>query len=70
MNMTESFIVQDLYIPHKKSLVKSDVKPLTCHVCKKELNGISITAKMLNNEMIFLCSQHYESKPYKIILAN
>lgn len=70
MNMTESFIVQDLYVPHEKKLVKSDVKPLTCHICKKELNGISITAKMVNGEMVFLCSRHYQSEPYRIISVN
>jgi hypothetical protein len=66
MNMAESFIVQDLFMPHEKKLVKSDVKPLTCHICKKELNGISITAKVLNGEMVFLCSRHYQSNPYLV----
>ena len=68
--MGESFIVQDLYFKPGKKLVKSDVKPLTCHVCKKELNGISITAKMLNGKMVFLCAHHYASKPYRIALVN
>jgi len=66
MHMAEIFIAQDLYMRHEKKLVKSDVKPLRCHVCKKELNGISITAKVLNGEMVFLCSHHYESKPYNL----
>lgn len=68
--MADSFIVQDLYVQSGKKLVKSDVKPLTCYVCKKELNGISITAKKLNGKMVFLCTHHYTSKPYQIVLVN
>lgn len=68
--MTDNFLVQELYMKSGKKLVKSDVKPLTCHVCKKELNGISITAKTLNGKMIFLCTHHYASKPYQIVLVN
>ena len=68
--MADSFIIQDLYLKRGKNLVKSDVKPLTCHVCKKELNGISITAKTLNGKMVFLCAHHYASKPYRIVLVN
>lgn len=68
--MVENFIVQDLYIPHEKKFVKSDVKPLTCYICKKELNGISITAKVINGEMVFLCSLHYQSKPYQVVSVN
>lgn len=68
--MAETFLFQDLYLKHGKKLVRSDVKPLTCHVCKKELNGISITAKTLNGKMIFLCSHHYTSDPSKVVLVN
>lgn len=68
--MADSFIIQDLYQKHNKKLVKSDVSPLTCHVCKKELNGISITAKMFKGKMVFLCSHHYTAKPYQIELVN
>lgn len=68
--MVDNFIVQDLYLKHEKKLVKSDVKPLTCHVCKKELNGISITAKTFNGKMVFLCAHHYASKPYGIVMVN
>ena len=68
--MVESFIVRDLYLKHGKKLVTSDVKPLTCHMCKKELNGISITAKKLNGKMVFLCAHHYASKPYQIVMVN
>ena len=70
MTMVDNFIAQDLYMKHEKKLVKSDVKPLTCHICKKELNGISITAKMLNGNMVFLCSRHYQSDPYEVISVN
>ena len=70
MTMVDIFIAQDLYVTPKKKLIKSDVKPLTCHVCKKELNGISITAKMLNGDMIFLCSRHYQSDPYEVVMVN
>jgi hypothetical protein len=54
--MADGFIVQDLYMKYGKKLIKSDVKPLTCHVCKKELNGISITAKTLKMEKWFSCA--------------
>ena len=70
MIMADTFIAQDLYVKREKKLIKSDVKPLTCHVCKKELNGISITAKMLNGDMIFLCSRHYQSDPYEVVMVN
>ncbi|MDE1769288.1 MAG: hypothetical protein KGI28_01875 [Thaumarchaeota archaeon] len=64
--MADVFIAQDLFVRPQKKLIKSDVKPLTCHVCKKELNGISITAKVLNGNMVFLCSRHYKSDPYVV----
>jgi hypothetical protein len=35
-------------------------------VCKKELNGISLTAKEINQKTVFLCSHHYKAKPYEI----
>ena len=68
--MTDNFIVQDLYLKQEKKIIKSDVKLLTCHVCKKQLNGISITAKMFNGKMVFLCSHHYLAKPYQIVFDN
>ncbi len=68
--MADSFIIQDVYIPHGKKLVRSDVKPLVCHVCKKELNGISITARSIDGKMVFLCSHHYAFDPHKIALVN
>ena len=70
MIMVDAFIAQDLYVKHDKKLIKSDVKPLTCYICKKELNGISITAKILNGNMIFLCSRHYQSDPYEVVSVN
>jgi hypothetical protein len=70
MMMADTFIAQDLYVKHEKKLIKSDVKPLTCHVCKKELNGISITAKILKGNMVFLCSRHYQSDPYDVVSVN
>jgi hypothetical protein len=66
--MADHFIIQDVYFKRKKNLVKSDVKPLTCHVCKKELNGISIAAKMFDGKTVFLCAHHYGAKPYQISL--
>jgi hypothetical protein len=68
--MTDIFLAQDLYVKQEKKMIKSDVKPLTCHICKKELNGISITAKVLNGNMVFLCSRHYQSDPYDVISLN
>ncbi len=70
MVMADDFLIQDLYMPYQKKIVRSDVKPLKCHVCKKELNGLSITAKTLKGKTIFLCAHHYSSKPYQIILVN
>lgn len=70
MLLADNFIVQDLYFKHEKKIVKSDVTPLTCHVCKKELNGISITAKMFDGKMVFLCAHHYAAKPYQIAMVN
>jgi hypothetical protein len=68
--MTETFIVQDLYLPNDRKAVRSGAKPLTCYICKKELNGISITAKNIKGKMVFLCSSHYESTPQQIISAS
>ncbi|SMH70718.1 protein of unknown function [Candidatus Nitrosotalea okcheonensis] len=68
--MVDSFLVQDLYLKHRKKMIRSDVQPLTCHMCKKELNGISITAKMVSGKMVFLCSHHYASKPYQVVLVD
>ena len=58
--MTETFIAQDLYLPHDKKEIDSSTKPLRCHVCKKELNNMSITAKNINGKTVFLCSSHYK----------
>ena len=68
--MTDTFIVQDLFLPHVKTLIKSEVRPLTCHVCKKELNGMSITAKIMNGKTIFLCSHHLKSNLQQIVSVN
>lgn len=57
--MSDTYIVQDLYVQKEKAHVRSDVKPLTCDICNKELNGLSITAKRKNGKMVFLCSYHY-----------
>lgn len=70
MTMAEIYLAQDFIIGSDKKFIKTDVKPLTCHVCKKELNGISITAKVLNGELVFLCSRHFDSKPYQIVSVN
>lgn len=67
--MADSFIVQDLYMKHEKKLVKTGVRPLTCHICDKELNGMSITAKILNGKSVFLCSHHYSAEPYQVVLV-
>ncbi|MDE1843593.1 MAG: hypothetical protein KGH95_08095 [Thaumarchaeota archaeon] len=68
--MADSFVIQEVYVSHGKKTVRSDVKPLLCHVCKKELNGISITAKNIDGKMVFLCSFHYAFDPHKIALVN
>lgn len=59
--MTDMFLVHDLYVPANKILTRSAVKPLTCHICKKELNGISITARAIDGKTVFLCSAHLDS---------
>lgn len=65
--MAETFIVQDLYLQNKRKTTKSSVAPLTCYICKKELDGISITGKNIKGKIIFLCSTHYGSSPQQII---
>jgi len=64
--LKNEFLFQDLYLKKSKSIIKSVVSPLSCYVCKKELNGISLTAKKVNGKMVFLCSHHYQTEPYKI----
>lgn len=64
--MADLFLYNDLYHKGKKNILNSTVAPLTCYVCKKELNGISITAKIIDDKTVFLCSHHYKPKPYQI----
>ena len=64
--MNEEFLYQDIYQKQKKNILNSTVAPLTCYVCKKELNGISITAKIIEDKTVFLCSRHYVPEPYQI----
>ena len=64
--MTEEFLYNDLYHKGRKNILIYAVSPLTCYLCKKELNGISITAKIINGKTVFLCSHHYRPKPYQI----
>lgn len=66
----DSFTIHDIYMPKNKKLIKSIVKPLTCYVCKKELNGVSITGKTMNGRTVFLCSYHFASKPNQIALVS
>ena len=66
--MSDRFILQDVYVGREKKMVKSAAKPLTCDLCKKELNGFSITAKKIDGKIVFLCSNHYKDvKPYQIV---
>ena len=64
--MIGQFLYNDLYHKEKKNILNSTVEPLTCYVCKKELNGISITAKTIDGKTVFLCLHHYTPKPYQI----
>jgi len=64
--MTETFLHHDLYHKRTKNILNSTVSPLECYLCKKELNGISITAKIIDGKTVFLCSHHYQPKPYQI----
>jgi hypothetical protein len=66
ISLKNEFLFQDLYIKKGKSILKSTVIPLSCYVCKQELNGISLTAKNINGETVFLCSRHLQAEPYKI----
>ena len=67
--MRESFLLQDLYVDKRKDIIKSTASLLSCYVCKKELNGGSITAKELGGKLVFLCSKHYRAKPHQILLT-
>jgi len=64
--LPNEFLFQDIYFKNNKRIIKSAVVPLSCYVCKKELNGISLTAKEINQKTVFLCSHHYKAKPYEI----
>ncbi len=59
--MADTHVIHDLFMPKSKILLRSEVKPLTCYICKKELNGISITAKIIDGNTVFLCSHHIKS---------
>jgi len=67
--MRDSFLFQDLYVNKRKNIIKSAVNPLSCYVCKKELNGGSVTAKEIDGKLVFLCSKHYRVKPHQILLV-
>jgi hypothetical protein len=64
--MKEEFLYHDLYHEGKKTFLHSSVSPLTCFICKKELNGISITGKVIDGKTVFLCSNHYRPKQYEL----
>jgi len=68
--MSDTFIVNDLFIPRSKISLRSQVKPLTCYICKKELNGISITAKVIDGQTVFLCSHHIKSELQQLVPVN
>lgn len=59
--MADAFVIHDLYMPTKKMLIRSAIEPLTCYVCKRELNGVSITARAISGRTVFLCSAHLDS---------
>ncbi len=65
--MPDTFIMHDLFVPKFKILIKSEVKPLTCYLCKKELNGMSITAKIIDGKAVFLCSHHLKSDLQQLV---
>lgn len=65
--MPDTFIVHDLYMPRSKISLRSEVKPLTCYICKKELNGMSITAKIIDGQAVFLCSHHMKSELQQLV---
>ena len=67
--MKDSFLFQDLYVNKRKNIIKSAANPLSCYICKKELNGGSITAKEIDSKLVFLCSNHYKANPHQILLA-
>lgn len=64
--MKGEFLYHDLFQGRKKNILNSTVEPLKCYICQKELNGISITAKILDGKPIFLCSYHFQTKPSRI----
>ena len=68
--MAETFIAQDLFFQNDRKTTKSSTKSLTCYICKKELDGISITGKNIKGKTIFLCSSHFESTQQQIISGN
>lgn len=65
--MADTFLVNDLFVPSSKIVIKSIVRPLNCYICKKELNGLSITAKVINGKTVFLCSTHVTSGLQNIV---
>lgn len=65
--MADTFIVHDLFVPNYKIMQKSMVKPLNCYICKKELNGMSITAKVIDGKTVFLCSTHIKSELQQLV---
>ncbi len=64
------YTLHDIYIPKNKKLITSEVKPLACYICKKELNGVSITGKTVNGKTMFLCSYHFKANPYQLTLVS
>ncbi len=58
--MVDTFISHDIFMHKGKQLIKSDTSPLHCFICKKELNGNSITAKSMKGKLIFLCGACYK----------
>ncbi len=68
VKLKNELFYQELYFKKRKNIIKTSVDPLYCYICKKELNGISITAKIIDGKSVFLCSHHYQAKPDQILL--
>lgn len=65
--MADQFILHDLYLTNRKAVLCSEPKPLICLVCKKDLSGMPITARVVNGKTIFLCPAHLKVGPGLLI---
>ncbi|HSB50071.1 MAG TPA: hypothetical protein VLC72_01895 [Nitrosopumilaceae archaeon] len=58
---SKNALIQDIVFSNKKFTMNSSANMARCDVCGKGLeDGLSVTAKSIQNETMFLCKVHLD----------